>query len=394
MKINNGIGTIKYQLSLLAVMLVNAALVFPSAANIPDVRFTYHIADYSIAYSARLLVGEILSHFKTAFTFEWLTDFFAVVIVAVAVPAAIYIGSWLGKADKKERPACLVLAFMFATLPYGFAAFSRWAGMLDVYIFAAALLSIAIINVPFLRWLTPALCVAAMMVHPVFAITFFPVIFALMLYRAVSSKSKRSSAALTAVTLLFTAAAAIYIVFFSKSTIKMPMEEMSAYLKTKLPVRDTLGLEFSIYGNAITLPDGDGYIRGGILWDALKNLILFTWQDNQISTVLRAAVSLLPCFAVFNYIWVKAAGACESKAEKLVYAIAVLTALILPLMWIISTDVKRWASLYFLCQFLMLMQLLRMGNVNVKNALVRVTAFAAENPLVLVAAACPMYLVL
>lgn len=394
MKIKNGLNTIKYQIFLLAVMLFNSALVFPKPDEISHIRYSYYLADYSIAYCTRLLVGEVLSHFKTAFTFEWLTDYFAVVVVVAAVLSALYIGSWLGKAEKKDLPIYLVLALVFATFPFAFAYFSSTAGLLDIYLFIITLIALAILNVPVLKWLIPALCVVAMLVHPAFAVTFYPVIFVLMLYKTVKSERKLMPAALMTVTLLFTAAVAVYVAFYEKTTVKMPIEEMSAYLKAKLPIRDTQTMEYFLYGRTIVIPEGEGYVAADSLLQVFKTMTWIAWHENQLPSVLNSAAALVPSFALFNYIWIKSAKACEIKGEKAVYTVAVLMVLMLPFTWTISTDVARFASLYFICQFLILVQFLRSGNTNVKNAFADAAAFAVKNPLVLAAAACMMYIAL
>lgn len=390
---SKGFGAIKYQGLLLAAFLVSAAVSIPLITEINDYKFYIYLPDYSIGYCSKLFVGGVLALFKDSFTKEWLYGFMCAAAVAASFVFALFLGKWVSRAPEEMKMPYLVFALFFATSPYAFSVFFTSIGLHDIYWYFFILIALACLRNKVLMWLVPLFSVLCVVVHIGYLVILFPALMIILLYEAVHAQNKGAKTALFILTGVLTVGITVYVLFFEKQTLTMTMNEMLAYTKGKLDVEvGSSGFEYYFYGESADLQPGNGLFIGDSLLSILKTLAAVA-SEKSIGWIYKSVLAMLPAAGVSVYIFASAARKTKKVSERFVYVLPILMILVLPALWIFSTDVSRWGGLFCISQMLMLVWMLWEKDENVCGAFNKVVAAVKKYPLFAAGALALAYLV-
>ncbi len=391
-------NAIKYQGLLLVAFMFAAVVSVPALAQINDYRFYIYLPDFNIGYCQKLLVGGVLAFFKDSYTKEWLYGFMRIVVAAVSLIFALFLGKWVSRSPEELRMPYLVIALFFATSPYAFTIFSSLIGLHDIYWYFFILIALMCVKNKVLMWLVPLLSVLCVANHIAYLIILFPVLLIILLHCVVHAEKKGAYLALLIAVLLLTGGATVYVLFFERQTIKMTMLEMLSYTKSKINTKiDSLGFEYFLYGysegSTPEAPPAEGYYYGNSIIAIVKTLMTIMKENVMPFRIYKCFLAVLPVLVSSVYIWSAAIKKAKKAIERLIYVLCILTVLCLPVFWILSTDTKRWAAMYCVSQLLLLVWMLGERDENVCAAFNKFVCIVKKYPLIAAGAVCLSYMI-
>ena len=317
----------------------------------------FYLIDYSVGFVSRALVGHIISLF---------TEKVSMALIVRLTHAALWISLMLQaglaatafkKAWLQKSPLLCLLFVLFALSHHTVIPNVINFGVLDTYNLILACLYIYLSDTKAGKWLAPAVCFTGIILHYQFVLAYLTLILSVELYYIIKEKKGRAlRTALFVFTLLGSAALTVYLVFFSKSHVKMSAEELAAYMRGRFTDYRSAGLfdEYFTY-----------YIYGdyqNVNYSAPADFVRFLLEYslghlNPLSHVLYA-LSAFPVFGILIRLW---AGVCKNapKKEKAAYVVFMLQPLTLAAAMVVSTDTSRWAGACWFSCFMLLLTVLR-----------------------------------
>ncbi len=347
----------KYELGIFALLLVQALLNVKRLTGMDSNFLVYYLSDFSMAKTSRMLVGSFINLLTDHPTEIWINNFARIVLFLSMITVAALLGRIVKKVDADKRVPLYALILFFCTGTFTMHIFSAFFGMMDIYMFMFAVLSIACLQNRFLRWLVPVLCLAGVMINIVFIFSFFPAVLLVILYLAAFSNKKAGYIFLFCITALSVLALTYYCGFMFKDTIAVTVEEMREIMERKIcaPVSDEQIEYFTayIFGTDI---DGKNFLSGNIhnmnLNMLVKNLSEFMFSERlDIRGLMSLGVGAVPVMAVFWGIWISCIRKTKEIGKKFVYLCFILSALCIPFCLVLSTDPIRWYAAGVMTQF-------------------------------------------
>ena len=317
----------------------------------------FYLIDYSVGFVSRALVGHIISLFTNKVSMALIVRLTHVVLWISLLLQAGLAAMAFKKAWLQKSPLLCLLFVLFALSHHTVIPNVINFGVLDTYNLILACLYIWLSDTKAGKWLAPAVCFTGIILHYEFVMAYLALILSVELYCIIKQKNgRRLRTALFLFTVLGSAALTVYLMFFSKSHVKMSAEELAAYMRAKFTDFRTAGLfddyfTYYIYGDY----QGVNYSNPA---DFIRFLVTYSLHlVNPLSHVLYA-LSAFPVFGILICLW---AGICKKapKKEKLAYVVFMLQPLTLAAAMVISTDTSRWAGACWFSNFMLLFAALR-----------------------------------
>ena len=202
--------------------------------TLQDITYSFHCVDFSCGFATKLLPGAVFNailgkhaSLATATVYE------TVLLMLIFAGVSVFLERFLRCVGTEQRLPAFYLLLFFVTGSYTFSIFSEELGMLDVYWVLLSLLFLCFLEHKVLRFLTPVLFVAALLVHFSALLSCIVLFAILLLYRGAVAKERREKKiylALFAVSVVVTAASFLFFVFFETRTLSS-MEEIRDTIK-------------------------------------------------------------------------------------------------------------------------------------------------------------------
>lgn len=343
---------------------------FPLHANLMT---QFYLIDFNVGFVSRALVGHIISLFtdKVSFAFilrltlvvVWLSLILQAVIAALAVKKA-----WLSKS-----PMLCLLFLLFAVSPHTVIPNIINFGILDTYNLLLAITYIYISDTRAAYILTPIICFTGIILHYAFALAYLTAILSIELYYICKNKNGRKlRTAVFCLTVTGSAALTVYLVFFSKSHIKMSASELYDYMRSKYNSYDyrVWGL-FEEYFTYYIYGDFQG-VNYSSPAQFVSFLIRYALERINPTSHVIYALSTFPVFGLLAFLWGGMAKRAPKK-ERLPYYVFMLQPLTLAAAMVLSTDTSRWAGACWFSCFMLLFTALRYEGPALAEAAARAT---------------------
>lgn len=350
-----------YEIGIFAVLCVQALLNRNSFSQMVDDFYSYYLVDFSMGFNSRLLVGSLVNLLTKHPTAHWLDVFSVVVLFLTLFVVALLVGKIIKCADKKYRNVLLVFVLFFVSGSFTMYGFSRYFGMLDIYMFMFAVLAVVFSTNKYLRPFVPLLAFGGILVNYAFAVTYFPAVIGAAFYFAVAEKEKKSNFFIFLFTGVLSVAATYFFVFKAGDLMKITFNEMWQIMEQKSGIKftyeDIRYYDMYFYGNSIDAEIGRE-VTGMSSLEMVKTIIqIVTGQMEEYYTVnVEGIVSICAILSVifsgFWAIWIMCAKNAQTKSKKFVFVCFLLATLFVPLSWLTSTDYSRMAQAGVINQFL------------------------------------------
>ncbi|HOU10184.1 MAG TPA: hypothetical protein PL044_04760 [Clostridiales bacterium] len=380
-KLRAFIRRFQYEILLLLVMGALSAAVINWHSPVDPITYGFYLADYRLGFCSRMLIASVVSMLSGQRVTEgFLAAFTLISLLAAFVLTAVLLGRVIKAAGIQLRGAVAVLALLFCCAGNGVLMYAQIVGMLDIYWYIFAALSILCIKNRTLRWLVPLFCVMGIASHYAFLFSFLPLILLLLYRDSIAAQPEKGARALFWLSAAVSLAAAVYFVFFAHLTITLSQEEFIAAIKnrTDLPVWE------DYFRGYFFFTDRQGIQVGGVkgLLEALAGTAA---ESFRLQNTLRILAGAVPAAVLFGFLWRQALRYSTDKREKRLIILYMLLPLCALPALLISSDVSRWVSSALMSQFALVFYLLFSGSEAVRESLVLLKNRAVSNPLWLAA---------
>ncbi len=352
----NIISKIKYELAIFLLLCIQACIDTSIFEGVNPGYYGYYLADFSMGKTSRLLIGSFVNLLTDHPTVEWINGFAAVVLVLVYIFTAILIGRIIRSTPADIRNPVTVFSLFSVSGVFGIYIFSRFFGLLDIYMYLFTVLAVIVARNKVLRWLIPILCAGGVLVNYVYTIAYFPLVAAVLLYLIFTQEKKVGNSILFTVTCAVSVFLMFYCTFVGKETATFPFEEMQAIMEGKLGEKLTYEqihyFDYYLYGSHAN-EEILGVNMEGMSPTEFIALLLWYLSTEGYNTggIIAVTVGALPIFAVFWMIWFRCIKSAETKPRKFVYLCFMLVPIFTVACCVLSTDMPRWAASGLIIQF-------------------------------------------
>ncbi len=199
-----------------------------------DLTYGVYCVDFGFGFASKLLPGAVYNLLFGAHASRASANAYAVaVILLVFAGIALLLEKFLlGMPQERRRTAAVMLLF-FLSGAYSFSIFTKWVGMADTYWLPITLLFFVFTEHKYLRWLTPAVYILALMIHFSALVFYIPTFSIILLYRMAITRKKQEQWAFG---MVFAASMVLTAVFFfflllNEANMVCPIEEFHEKLR-------------------------------------------------------------------------------------------------------------------------------------------------------------------
>lgn len=347
----------KYELIIFIVLAVQAlAELFPFN-GVGEFTSVYYLADYSMGKASRLLVGSVFNLFTDNTTMENINTFALVVLFLTLLMVAVIVGRVVRNTEAELRPQLYLMILFFVSGSFTFAFFSKVLGLLDIYMFIAAVLAVVCSFRKVTRWLVPVICAIGVLIHNIFIVSYFPFVILTLFYFLIKENKKIMNSILLLASVAVTVGLTVYFTAYSADNMAVTFEEFCEIIRQKsseeISDAGLYGIGFHLFNIA-----GDnfgGYTAGASVdmsfFDLVKNIMAYMFAEISLKKAASVIVISLLIFAVFWIIWIKCMKNTDSKGKKLIYLAFTLSSLMVFCGFVVTTDYIRWVQAFLLSQF-------------------------------------------
>lgn len=347
----------KYELGIFVILAVQALINLYPFNGMSENFYVYYLVDFSISKTSRMLIGSLVNLLTDKPTVGWVNTFATVVLFAALVFVAVVLGQVIRASESDVKPQILVAVLFFATGSVTLAGFSKFFGMLDIYMFFFTVVAVIFARNRYLRWLIPLLCVAGCLVNYVYSISYFPLIVLVLFYLIVTQEKKAGNILLLVLTIIITVLLVFYCAFFGHKTTTVAYDELRMLLEQKSGTQ--ISEECITYFEPYLYNAGEH--SAGIPIEVSENLTPVQFVLKVAEHVLTERVSIfgmIPVLLIFLFsasalvaIWVMCIRNAETKGKKFVFLCFIHSMLFIPLCCLLSTDFIRWVQAGIIVQF-------------------------------------------
>lgn len=319
----------------------------------------YYVSYQSFGIIPRGLIGSIFyAVFGETITLDKLLVIFWAVFSILLVLCFLFLRwIWNSTDERSANTVIKSLLMMFIVSPaFSFLFHLNNIFKLDYFLFCITLacIYIAVKNKPFV-WVIPLLAAVCMLIHTVFACTMFPILFIVLVYRALVN-SEGHTARNIAVMLLTLAAVASLFLYFSfiyKVPDELTLEEI---MKTLL------------FRSSGSIQPDETYVK--LIWADKDNEHFAYFQDlikpSQIISIGYIFICALPLTLMYFYALNHSAKAETKALPKLGYLAMALSLFVTFVPALTETDYGRWCGYFLLTLILSIVLLSKMQPDNKK----------------------------
>ncbi len=346
----------KYELSVFLILCVQACIDKSIFYGVNAGYYCYYLADFSMGKTSRLLIGSFVNLLTDKPTVEWINGFAAVVLILVYIFTAVLIGRVIKSTDSKLRTCVIVFSLFSVSGAFGVHTFSRFFGLLDIYMYLFTVISVVAVRNKMFKWLIPLFCIGGVLINYVYTIAYFPLIAAVLLYLIFTQEKKTGNIILFTVMCTVTVALMFYCAFVGKETATVTFEEMQAIMERKIGEKLTYGhihyYDFYLYGNHQSLEQLGLNMSEMKPADFIAALLWYLREKGYYFGGIKAvAIGALPAFYVFWTIWFRCIKNSLTKPRKFIYLCFMLVPIFAIMCCVFSTDMTRWAASGLIVQF-------------------------------------------
>lgn len=354
----------KYEACIFITLCMNFLLFFTKEEIMSDALYPIHLVDIKAGFISRTLVGTINGLLFSKPTIVQTAVVHTAITIITFLLTAIFIGGCIRAAEKESGKQLFLLSLVFAVAPYGFMTFINLFELLDIYWVLAAALCLLAADGKKAAFLIPLFIVIGGWAHYSFVLAFMPVIYVVFFNKLIKEKGKRTYI-LTALMVTVSVASTIYFFSTSRTFNVISFDEFTQYILDKAGDKIT---EFEVYcGEAFRPYDEipyDYYIEkynlpewtrdASDLKRALYGYFAFAFIDGSFAGLISDVLLALPAVAFFGIIWHKAMKTAETKADRFMYFLCMISPLIQVVALFTSSDTSRWLSLMMISDLFML----------------------------------------
>ena len=356
-KAANILSSIKYELCIFILLIVQAIInISPYFLHVGEFTRLYYLIDFSMGKTSRLLVGSIVKLFNADPSPEWIGGFATVVLVVVLLLSSIVIGKVIRSAESEYKPQALVFTAFFITGIFTFSGFSEFLGVLDIWMFIAALLAVVCAFNKYLRWLVPVFCAMGVLVHNAFVLTYFPLIVLVVLYLAVVNEKKSANIIVFVLSCIVTAVLTLFFTMKGSETVAITQQQLYEALKNRGGYTyNDYGIEYILFYLLDIPPAHTGYtaemVAQASFVERFDMMMKYSMSSVSLGRSLAASAFGIAVIAVFWVIWIKCIRNTQSKSKKFAYLCFMLSVFAIPLAMILAFDFVRWIQAGVITQF-------------------------------------------
>lgn len=331
-----------------------------------------YLADFTLCFSSRLLIGSITRLFSYQLTLPQLYTICGVMNLTALICVSLIGGTLIRKGIEKKSFFSVFVLCLTVLNPVVAQQNYPAIGSYDTYWIMLFSVLILLCKTRCFAIFAPFLCFTGMMVHYGFLFSFLPAIAAVLLYDTIHAEEKGKrllSGCSLGVTGASSAFVLFYSFFFSGANITMTGEEFHAYLLSRLKL---MGVEeirlrkmfgdnlfpfnfFEVYffdkGNGAqeVLPTTSGkYLE--TFYDYLENSF-------SVGFYLKYAAALLPLIVLFSVFWIACAKR-EKGIKKLPFIAFAGVQAVFFAACVFSNDLYRWGASMLISQISLLLVML------------------------------------
>lgn len=327
-----------------------------------------YLADYSLCFSSRLLIGTLTKLFTFQLTLNQLYDICVTMNILALAIVSLITGALILKGIRAKSSFALFVSLLFMLNPVVAQENYPAIGSYDTYWLVLFAVMLLLCDTYGLAITAPFLCFVGMLIHYGFLFSFLPCIIALLVYDFANAgkKSKRIVSGVSAlVTGLSSSALLIFTFVFQNKGLKMTGPEFHEYLLSRLKLtgveeirlRRLFGdnlfpydfFEIYFFNNRDTSAQID--MKPGRFLELFRGYIQDTTSAEYY---LKYALLLLPFMLIFALFWI----VCAKKAagfKKFPFICFAGIELFLFAACLFSTDVYRWGAAMMISQISLLL---------------------------------------
>lgn len=347
---------IKYELAVFVLLCVQACIDTSLFNGVDPGYYGYYLADFSMGKTSRLLVGSFVNLLTDNPTVEWINAFAVVVLVVVYIFTAILIGKIIRATPVDIRTPVIVFSMFSVSGVFGVYIFSRFFGLLDIYMYLFTVLAVVAARNKVLRWLIPLFCVGGVLINYVYTIAYYPLVAAALLYLVFTQEKKAGNSVLFTITCAVTVFLMFYCAFIGKETATFTFEEMKAIMEGKLGEELTYDqihyYDYYLYGSHANEDRLGVDMEGMTPIEFISTLLWYlSTEGYNKSGIWAVSLGALPVFIVFWLIWFGCIKKAETKPRKFIYLCFMLMPVFTAACCVLSTDMPRWVAAGLIVQF-------------------------------------------
>lgn len=350
------ISKIKYEVAVFLLLCIQACVDTSIFMGVDPGYYGYYLADFSMGKTSRLLVGSFVNLLTDNPTVEWINGFAAVVLVLVYIFTAILIGKIIRSTPADIRKPVIVFSMFSVSGVFGVYIFSRFFGLLDIYMYLFTVLAVVAVRNKVFRWLVPLFCIGGVLINYVYTIAYFPLVAAVLLYLIITDEKKAGTSVLFTVTCAVTVALMFYCAFIGKETATYTFEEMKAIMEGKLGEELTYDhihyYDYYLYGSHANEERLGVNMEGMTPVEFISALLWYlSTEGYNKGGIFAVSLGALPVFVAFWIVWFRCIRKADTKLRKFSYLCFMLMPLFTVACCILSTDMPRWVASGLIVQF-------------------------------------------
>ncbi|MBQ2847708.1 MAG: hypothetical protein IJE74_05570 [Clostridia bacterium] len=355
-KLLNFVTNIKYEIVIFLMLCVRACLNLDFQRGMDKNFLVYYLVDFSMGKTSRLLIGSLVNVLTDTPTKAWINCFAGIVLILTFILTAILIGKLIKSSNDTIKPAVFVFSMFFASGIFTLYGYSRFFGMLDIYMYLFTVFSLMVVKKRIFKWFVPLFCAGGVLINFSYAISYFPLVALVLLYLTITEKKKAENVALLSVTVLSCLALTLYCVCIGNQTGMVTLEELWATIEKK----SGMDFEYShikyydyyLFGEdrlaeALGININKGSLMA-VIETYLEYILKYGLNELEFFSVI---IGLLPIISFFTLIWCRCIKYSETKPRKFIYLCFILSNLFMVVCFITSTDTMRWACVGVMLQF-------------------------------------------
>lgn len=343
---------IKYKIELAVFITIIMTMLSNIALSIPHWNFLTFVIDYNTGFGGRKLIGTVVSTILGGFvsikSVIILMLSFIIIIVSVL---SLLIGAFIKRLKSYGHGHYLFSIYTFALYLFCpasllFLVNSSNMGRMDGFIIILLFLFIPFyVRNKYKYSLVLLLSILSMLIHPIFACTYFAFYMAIMIYDSWSAgvDKRKVFVSLSICVILFVF---FYFIQLAPKNV-VNVDEAFAYLqsRTDYPLNKS-SLYYEYY--------------------APMNIHLQDWAiPNYLHSIVGLVLCLIflsPVFLFFYVFWKGCIKESESKERKRVFIMMNASFLIMIPAFVVTVDYARWMASYIICQFALIGILTYLGD--------------------------------
>ncbi len=359
-KVKSVYQKVHYEMIIFIMFFMAFLVTVPDRQNLNEWTSIYYIFSYAdFGFRSRLVIGSIIRLFtdyvSSGLIYKMATAF-SILFIAIS---SVVLGKIIRNISKNTNtsPELFIVLFVACPVSIQYLFNINNFGRFDSFSILIAAAIILCIRNKKAKWLTPVLCMFAIVFNYNFVLMYMPVIAVVMLYEYMVNGYSKTHLLIFAVSCIAVAALFIYFKVLSPAPGFSSPDQMKVFLAGKTDIQDA---EFPAFSE-FCFPLANIYMR-----DAKQ---AYSWFFDLLKVYGPFILfSTAPVFAVFISFWIKAMKNAQQKLKKVAFFLCLSSpAASLPMFLAIDWD--RWIPTLFISQFMLVLYFIAVNDKDAVNSL-------------------------